>query len=134
MGVEYGTQSSIIENIISDSMTLELSLLTDEGVSASQMVRENIQTTMDAAIALGQFAGQLLQAAGREYEFRADATEALLNRMEDAFRLWLADQRASEDIAEKKKEWQSRVRAVITQESDLLKIQRWPQSHAGYLR
>ena len=131
VGVEYGTQSSIIENIISDSMTLELSLLTDEGVSASQMVRENIQTTMDAAIALGQFAGQLLQAAGREYEFRADATEALLNRMEDAFRLWLADQRASEDIAEKKKEWQSRVRAVITQESDLLKYNAGPKAMLG---
>lgn len=131
VGVEYGTQSSIIENIISDSMTLELSLLTDEGVSVSQMVRENIQTTMDAAIALGQFAGQLLQAAGREYEFRADATEALLNRMEDAFRLWLADQRASEDIAEKKKEWQSRVRAVITQESDLLKYSAGPKAMLG---
>lgn len=131
VGVEYGTQSSIIENIISDSMTLELSLLTDEGVSASQMVRENIQTTMDAAIALGQFAGQLLQAAGREYEFRADATEALLNRMEDAFRLWVADQRASEDIAEKKKEWQSRVRAVITQESDLLKYNAGPKAMLG---
>lgn len=131
VGVEYGTQSSIIENIISDSMTLELSLLTDEGMSASQMVRENIQTTMDAAIALGQFAGQLLQAAGREYEFRADATEALLNRMEDAFRLWLADQRASEDIAEKKKEWQSRVRAVITRESDLLKYNAGPKAMLG---
>lgn len=131
VGVEYGTQSSIIENIISDSMTLELSLLTDEGMSASQMVRENIQTTMDAAIALGQFAGQLLQAAGREYEFRADATEAFLNRMEDAFRLWLADQRASEDIAEKKKEWQSRVRAVITRESDLLKYNAGPKAMLG---
>lgn len=131
VGVAYGTQSSIIENIISDSMTLELSLLTDEGMSASQMVRENIQTTMDAAIALGQFAGQLLQAAGREYEFRADATEAFLNRMEDAFRLWLADQRASEDIAEKKKEWQSRVRAVITRESDLLKYNAGPKAMLG---
>ena len=131
VGVEYGTQSSVVENIISDSMTLELSLLTDEGVSVSQMVRENIQTTMDAAIALGQFAGQLLQAAGQEYEFRSDATEALLNRMEDAFRLWLADQRASEDIAEKKKEWQSRVRAVIAQESDLLKYSAGPKAMLG---
>ena len=131
VGVEYGNNNSVIENVVSDSITLELSLLTDEGVSASQMVRENIQTTMDAAIALGQFAGQLLQAAGREYEFRADATEALLNRMEDAFRLWLADQRASEDIAEKKKEWQSRVRAVITRESDLLKYSAGPKAMLG---
>lgn len=131
VGVEYGNNNSVIENVVSDSMTLELSLLTDEGVSASQMVRENIQTTMDAAIALGQFAGQLLQAAGREYEFRADATEALLNRMEDAFRLWLADQQASEDIAEKKKEWQSRVRAVIAQESDLLKYNAGPKAMLG---
>lgn len=51
--------------------------------------------------------------------------------MEDAFRLWLADHRASEDIAEKKKEWQSRVRAVITQESDLLKYNAGPKAMLG---
>ena len=131
VGVEYGTQNSIIENIISDSMTLELSLLTDEGTSASQMVRENIKATMDIAVALGQFAGQLLQAAGREYEFRTDATEALLNRMEDTFRLWLADQRASEDIAEKKKEWQRRLWVEIKRESDLLKYNAGPKAMLG---
>ena len=131
VGVEYGNQNAVIENVISDSMTIELSLLADEGLSVSHMVRESIRATMDAAIALGQFAGQLLQAAGREYEFRADATEALLNRMEDAFRLWLADQRASEDITEKKKEWQRHVHAVIKHEADLLKDNAGPKAMVG---
>ena len=131
VGVEYGNQNAVIENVISDSMTLELSLLADEGLSVSHMVRESIRATMDAAIALGQFAGQLLQAAGREYEFRADATEALLNRMEDAFRLWLADQRATEDITEKKKEWQRHVHAVIKHEADLLKYNAGPKAMVG---
>lgn len=131
VGVEYGNQNAVIENVISDSMTLELSLLADEGLSVSHMVRESIRATMDAAIALGQFAGQLLQAAGREYEFRADATEALLNRMEDAFRLWLADQRATEDITEKKKEWQRHVHAVIKHEADLLKDNAGPKAMVG---
>jgi hypothetical protein len=112
-------------------MTIELSLLADEGLSVSHMVRESIRATMDAAIALGQFAGQLLQAAGREYEFRADATEALLNRMEGAFRLWLADQRAAEDITEKKKEWQRHVHAVIKHEADLLKDNAGPKAMVG---
>ena len=131
VGVEYGNQNAVIENVISDSMTIELSLLADEGLSVSHMVRESIRATMDAAIALGQFAGQLLQAAGREYEFRADATEALLNRMEDAFRLWLADQRATEDITEKKKEWQRHVHAVIKHEADLLKDNAGPKAMVG---
>lgn len=131
VGVEYGNQNAVIENVISDSMTLELSLLADEGLSVSHMVRESIRATMDAAIALGQFAGQLLQAAGREYEFRADATEALLNRMEDSFRLWLADQRATEDITEKKKEWQRHVHAVIKHEADLLKDNAGPKAMVG---
>ena len=133
VGLEYGNQSAVIENIISDSMTLELSLLTDDGLSASQMVRENIQATMDAAIALGQFAGQLLQAAGREYEFRADATEALLNRMEDIFRSWISDQRASEDIPAQKMEWQRKVRAAIEREADLLKYNAGPKAMLGTL-
>jgi CRISPR-associated protein len=131
VGVEYGNRSAVIENIISDSMTLELSLLTDEGLSTSQMVRENIQVTMDVAITLGQFAGQLLQAAGREYEFRADATEAFLNRIEGTFRLWLADQRALEGIFAKKQEWQHRLWVEIKRESDLLKYNAGPKAMVG---
>ena len=131
VGVEYGTQNSVVENIISDSMTIELSLLTDEGLSTSQMVRENIQATMDVAITLGQFAGQLLQAAGREYEFRADATEAFLNRIEGTFRLWLADQRALEGISAKKQEWQHRLWVEIKRESDLLKYNAGPKAMVG---
>lgn len=132
VGVEYGNQSAVIENIISDSMTIELSLLTDEGVSASQMVRENIQATMDAAIALGQFAGNLLRAAGREYEFRADATEAVLNRMEESFRLWLADQGATEDISTKKEEWQRLVRTAIQHEANILIDSAGPKAMLGF--
>lgn len=132
VGVEYGNQSAVIENIISDSMTLELSLLTDEGVSASQMVRENIQATMEAAIALGQFAGNLLRAAGREYEFRADATEAVLNRMEESFRLWLADQGAADDISTKKEEWQRLVRTAIQHEANILIDSAGPKAMLGF--
>ncbi len=131
VGVEYGNRSAVIENIISDSMTLELSLLTDEGLSTSQMVGENIQVTMDVAITLGQFAGQLLQAAGREYEFRADATEAFLNRIEGTFRLWLADQRALEGIFAEKQEWQHRLWVEIKRESDLLKYNAGPKAMVG---
>lgn len=132
VGVEYGNQSAVIENIISDSMTLELSLLTDEGVSASQMMRENIQATMDAAIALGQFAGNLLRAAGREYEFRADATEAVLNRMEESFRLWLAGQGATDDISARKEEWQRLVRTAIQHEANILIDSAGPKAMLGF--
>lgn len=134
VGVEYGTQNSVVENIISDSVQFDLSLLTESGKEAAQMVRENIKATMDIAVALGQFAGNLLKAAGKEYEFQADVTESLLHRMEDAFRQWVILQRSSEDIDYQKKEWQDKVRRFVEEEADFLTANAGPKAMMGTMK
>lgn len=134
VGVEYGTQNSFVENIISDSVQLDLSLLTESGKDAAQMVCENIKATMDIAVALGQFAGNLLKAAGKEYEFQADVTESLLHRMEDAFRQWIVLQRSSENIDFQKKEWQDKVRRFVEEEADFLTVNAGPKAMMGTMK
>ena len=131
VGMVYGTQSSIVEETIDESVTLELGILTEQGAEISAMVRDNIQLTMDAAIALGQYAGNLLRAAGKEYEFRPSVTESILHRMEDEFRSWLADLSVSDDVSAQAAKWQSKVRRILEGEADQLAVSAGPKAAIG---
>ena len=131
VGMVYGTQSSIVEETIDESVTLELGILTEQGAEISAMVRDNIQLTMDAAIALGQYTGNLLRAAGKEYEFRPSVTESILHRMEDEFRSWLADLSVSDDVSAQAAKWQSKVRRILEGEADQLDVSAGPKAAIG---
>lgn len=131
VGMVYGTQSSIVEETIDESVTLELGILTEQGAEISAMVRDNIQLTMDAAIALGQYTGNLLRAAGKEYEFRPSVTESILHRMEDEFRSWLADLSVSDDVSAQAAKWQSKVRRIVEDEADQLAVSAGPKAAIG---
>ena len=131
VGMVYGTQSSIVEETIDESVTLELGILTEQGAEISAMVRDNIQLTMDAAIALGQYAGNLLRAAGKEYEFRPSVTESILHRMEDEFRSWLADLSVSDDVSAQAAAWQSKVHRIVENEADQLAVSAGPKAAIG---
>ena len=131
VGMVYGNQSAVIEGTIDESLSLELALLTEQGARISTTVRENIQITMDAAIALGQYAGNLLRAAGKEYEFRPSVTESILHRMEDEFRSWLADLSVSDDVSAQAAKWQSKVRRILESEADQLAVSAGPKAAIG---
>ena len=131
VGMVYGNQSAVIEGTIDESLSLELALLTEQGARISTTVRENIQITMDAAIALGQYAGNLLRAAGKEYEFRPSVTESILHRMEDEFRSWLADLSVSDDVSTQAAKWQSKVRRILEDEADQLAVSAGPKAAIG---
>ena len=133
VGMVYGTQSSIVEETIDESVTLELGILTEQGAEISAMVRDNIQLTMDASIALGQYAGNLLRAAGKEYEFRPSVTESILHRMEDEFRSWLADLSVSDDVSTQAAKWQSKVRRILEDEADQLAVSAGPKAAIGII-
>ena len=131
VGMVYGNQSAVIEGTIDESLSLELALLTEQGARISTTVRENIQITMDAAIALGQYAGNLLRAAGKEYEFRPSVTESILHRMEDEFRSWLADLSVYDDVSTQAAKWQSKVRRILEDEADQLAVSAGPKAAIG---
>lgn len=131
VGVIYGNQSAVIEGVVDESITLELRLLTQQGIRMSSTVRKNIQSTMDAAIALGQYAGNLLRAAGREYEFRAPVTEGILHRMEEEFRNWVSHLHAGDSSSEKETQWQKTVNRILIEEADRLAVSAGPKAAVG---
>lgn len=120
IGVVYGTQNSVIETTIDESLTMELALISDEKHSVQDVVLESIRKALDAATVLGQYAGNLLVAAGKEYEFQVSAKESLLNKLETAFRIWLANVSTSQDAEELSKKWQLQAHNIIWQEAETL--------------
>lgn len=132
VGVVYGTQSSVIEDIINEYVTLELELLTEQGVEVSVAVCDSIQVTMDAAKVLGEYAGELLRAAGKNKGHECiSVTESVLYRMEDEFRSWLADLSVSDDASAQAAKWQSKVRRILEREADQLAVSAGPKAAIG---
>ncbi|KQB87177.1 type I-E CRISPR-associated protein Cse1/CasA [Corynebacterium lowii] len=112
VSVAYGPQASSAAEVVSSRIEIPVSLLRLEAGEQRRLLLDNAKATADAAIALGSFAGQLLVAAGGEYEFQSAPTDTLLSRLELPFRQWLG-KLADGDVAEHEKQWQEYVRARV---------------------
>ncbi|WP_010533334.1 type I-E CRISPR-associated protein Cse1/CasA [Brachybacterium squillarum] len=85
----YGPQASSAATTVDARIGVPLALLDTRDDGARQLVISCARQTLDAAINLGSFAGQLLVAAGGEYAFRAEPTDTLLADLEPDFQAWL---------------------------------------------
>lgn len=89
IGAVYGTQNSVIETTINETLPIELALLTEKYERQKAAITENAAKSVEAAVRLGSFSGQLLVASGKEYTFQSDTTESALHGLEQEFRNWL---------------------------------------------
>lgn len=85
----YGPQAATITEVVDATVELPAAVLQEENAYARQAVLGAARSTLDAGIAIGSFAGWLLQAAGDEYVFQAPATDSFLAMLEQSFRKWL---------------------------------------------
>src|SRR5699024_1280110 len=76
IGQEYGPQDSTYFRTIYEELPLRLSLLVEKDPAASHFLVTTTDSTMQAAVAIGQFAGNLLVASGGSYDFQVDQAEA----------------------------------------------------------
>lgn len=111
VSMAYGPQSSSVGTITSAAVGLPAYLLGDEEISRTNraLVRGAASATKDAAISLGWFAGQLLVAAGGDYEFGTDAADRLYTLLEPKFISWLRRLKKT-DIEQEAVAWQIEVR------------------------
>ncbi|WP_260619986.1 type I-E CRISPR-associated protein Cse1/CasA [Corynebacterium anserum] len=96
--------------------------------------------TTNAAVALGRFAGNLLVAAGGDYEFKTAVTDRVLAELEPRFNDWLgsiadlpddAAQAESEAAQAAVKQWQQTVRAVVDEHARTLLRGAGPKAFSG---
>ncbi len=120
VGVAYGNKDAVIEDSIHETLPVHLALLTERGNHASYDIVTAGDATMQVAIAAGQLAGNLNQAAGGEYAFVKDATESVLSSLEAPFKEWLAGVTPEIDMEAYRQKWFKTVHNAANNEALVL--------------
>lgn len=131
VGVVYGAQQSSVTNTISTSLPFSLAFLLAGDSTLDRAAVESATVSMGATVALGQFAGGLLQAAGADYEFRPGPRAAVLHRLEHHFRQWLPELAPGTDSESHSRAWQRRVRHEVITEAQALLRSANPRAYVG---
>ena len=118
VSMEYGPQESSVASTFIATIGLPLVVLRadDTGRKVRNAVRTSAEKTSKAAISLGWFAGQLLVAAGGDYEFGTSTADRFYARLEPLFLGWMSG--LSFDTAETAQvEWQKQVREQVLRDA-----------------
>lgn len=115
---EYGTQNSVITNLIDDSVELSAFLLSSDGKSLVSLAQECARLTSDAVFALGAFAGNLCLASGGSGAdevngARQSARARAFFEVDSSFRLWLASLDEDSDVNAERDRWRRLARSII---------------------
>ena len=115
VGVEYGSNNSVISNIMADELTIPASILADNGDTARLNLRKALTQSEDLGRELGFFAKNLATASGLPSgdAARDNARSAFYSRAEQEFREWISD--SSLDRDESQQDWSNRI-GRITQD------------------
>ncbi|GGO06519.1 type I-E CRISPR-associated protein Cse1/CasA [Microbispora rosea subsp. aerata] len=113
-GAVYGTQQSVIDEIIDDSVTMPIVLLHREDQRLGQAAIDAVADAEAAVSALGDFAADLALAAGAETEPPKEAARHLaFAALDGPFRTWLAGLRSQDDPNGARAAWQRQAHDII---------------------
>lgn len=118
VGFEYGTQSSVITNLIDDKVELNAFLLSHEGESLVALAEECAASTSDAIDALGNFAGDLVRASGSSDAdqisgAKQSSQSQAFFEVDSPYRLWLAALSENSDAETERARWRQTARQII---------------------
>lgn len=131
IGMTYGPQDATITGTFHEVLPLRLEVLYTSDPTVAHLMVSAAQTTMAAAVALGRFAGTLLQAAGGTYEFRVHSTERVLASLDEPFKRWLAEINTSDAVDEQRRRWFAQVRRQLTVQAQELVRSAGPRALIG---
>lgn len=130
VSVSYGPNESSVATVVTGRIDLPVALLEPEAADLRAEVIDAAASTRDAAIALGQFAGHLLEAAGGMYEFQPDPTDGILADIEPRFVTWLG-KLDPDDTDRQISDWQVEVREQILERAAELMRGAGPKALVG---
>lgn len=122
VGVVYGSNNSVIEDIVDDALLVHAVLLGDRGEQLRLAALSAVAVAEEVARIVGQFAGNLEIAAGGDAAATRDqAREQLYTTLDRPYRRWLEALTADADPVDAGRRWQQLVDGVARdQERDLL--------------
>ncbi|GHD98542.1 hypothetical protein GCM10010339_06130 [Streptomyces alanosinicus] len=114
VGAVYGTQQSVVDEIVDDSVVLPVITLHAANPVFGAVAVDAVSDADGAVTALGQLAGNLARAAGTEPAAHVTAARDLgFGTLDGPYRAWLKDLLAFEDLETARREWRATVRRHI---------------------
>lgn len=115
-GVQYGSQSAVIDDITDDVLPLHLAVMTDPGLA--DLAIDGVKDASAAVQTLGQLANELTQAAGGDRDLAAaardEAREQGYAALDALYRRWVGLLTAQSDRDTQRSRWQIQVRHTIS--------------------
>ncbi|UGY93721.1 type I-E CRISPR-associated protein Cse1/CasA [Streptomyces gobiensis] len=115
-GAVYGTQQSVIDEVVDDGVKMAVVLLHDQDSPLCQAAIGAVSDAEETVYAvLGDLAADLAQAAGAEPSVaQAAARDLGFATLDGPFRAWLRDLKPGHDPHERRQIWQHRVHQLIS--------------------
>ncbi|MEU6709022.1 type I-E CRISPR-associated protein Cse1/CasA [Streptomyces wuyuanensis] len=115
IGAVYGTQQSVIDEIVDDHLSMAVVLLHQQDRNAARQATAAVHDADSAVNALGDLATNLARAAGTETEGpRTTARERAYGELEAHYRVWLTRLAEAGDPYEERAAWQRLVHQAIS--------------------
>lgn len=135
IGAIYGTQNSVIDEIIDDSLAVHLGLLSEKSRAVANVVTSAAIQTEAAVWALGLFSGDLHEAAGGDAEPpREAARQSAFFALQEPYRRWVSSLTGAEEADEAREDWNQSARAILRASSQELIQFSGPAAMIGRIR
>ncbi|MDH6222707.1 type I-E CRISPR-associated protein Cse1/CasA [Streptomyces pseudovenezuelae] len=114
VGAVYGTQQSVIDEIVDDQLAVAVRLLHRQDREYAQQAIDAVGDAEHAVTALGDLATDLARAAGAQPEGpRTRARERGFAALDDPYRIWLRTLADASDPDEQRTIWRHETRRII---------------------
>ncbi|MEU8605361.1 type I-E CRISPR-associated protein Cse1/CasA [Streptomyces parvulus] len=121
MGVRYGTQQSVVDEVVDDRLEMPLVLLHGQDPGYAGQAIAAAEDADRAVRALGDLAADLARATGAEQEGPKSAARAVgFDALDQPYRGWLSAMAQAPDPFEHRYVWQREVRQVVHRLGDRL--------------
>jgi len=131
-GARYGTQQSIIDEVMSDELTMAVVLLHEEDKRFGETAIAAVKDADSAVGALASLAGDLARAAGLDPDpERITARDRAFGALDGPYRRWLLDLGNSTDPLASRSQWQGLVYDIVTAHGRILLDSAGPAAAQG---
>lgn len=132
IGAVYGTQQSVIDDVVDDHLAMPVVLLRRQERAYARQAIDAAKDADEAVRALGDLATDLARAAGSDgAASRTAARETGFSALENPYRLWLARLAQAGDPFEQRSAWQRDVHELVIRLGQRLIAQAGPAAWQG---
>ncbi|MCS0601588.1 type I-E CRISPR-associated protein Cse1/CasA [Streptomyces sp. LP11] len=115
VGIEYGTQQSVVDEIVDDAVVLPVIILHAGNEVYGAAAVDAVDDADQAVRALAQLAANLVRAAGGEHTDAARDTvrDLAFGALDGPYRAWLRELGRQPDLMEARRQWRDTVRRQV---------------------